>query len=199
MTTDATSTDIPFRTKKERWPGWNVWTIGTVLVALAVCVPIVAVLAIAVGPGEEIWSHLVSTVLGLYVSTTLKLMLSVGFGTLIIGVGAAWLVSTCRFPGRRLFEWALLLPMAMPAYVIAYVYTDILEYAGPVQGLLRDIFGWTLKREYWFPEIRSLGGAASMMTLVLYPYVYLLSRAAFLEQSVGVLEASRMLGRGPWR
>jgi len=89
--------------------------------------------------------------------------------------------------------------MAMPAYVIAYVYTDILEYAGPVQGLLRDMFGWTIKRDYWFPEIRSLGGAVSMMTLVLYPYVYLLSRAAFMEQSVCVLEASRVLGRGPWR
>jgi iron(III) transport system permease protein len=83
--------------------------------------------------------------------------------------------------------------------VIAYVYTDILEYAGPLQGLLREIFGWTTKRDYWFPEIRSLGGAVSMMTLVLYPYVYLLSRAAFMEQSVCVLEASRVLGRGPWR
>ena len=98
-----------------------------------------------------------------------------------------------------MFEWALLLPMAMPAYVVAYVYTDILEYAGPIQGLLRDIFGWTTKRDYWFPEIRSLGGAISMMTLVLYPYIYLLSRAAFMEQSVCVLEASRTLGRGPVR
>ena len=87
----------------------------------------------------------------------------------------------------------------MPAYVIAYVYTDILEYAGRVQGALRDIFAWTTKRDYWFPEIRSLGGAVSMMTLVLYPYVYLLSRAAFMEQSIGVLEASRTLGCGPWR
>ncbi|MBT4463932.1 MAG: iron ABC transporter permease, partial [Rhodospirillaceae bacterium] len=104
-----------------------------------------------------------------------------------------------RFPGKRIFEWALLLPMAMPAYVIAYLYTDILEYAGPVQAMLRDIFGWTTKREYWFPEIRSLGGAISMLTLVLYPYVYLLSRAAFMEQSVCVLEASRVLGRGPVR
>jgi iron(III) transport system permease protein len=187
------------RPRKRLWAWLNVWSIGTVLVALAVVAPILGVLYVGLSPGDGIWSHLVSTVLPLYISTTLLLMIGVGTGTLVIGVGTAWLVSTCRFPGKRIFEWALLLPMAMPAYVIAYVYTDILEYAGPVQSLLRDVFGWTTKREYWFPEIRSLGGAVSMMTLVLYPYVYLLSRAAFLEQSVCVLEASRMLGRGPWR
>lgn len=185
--------------RKTLWAWVNVWTIGTVLIAAALAVPVLTVLYIGLTPGDEIWSHLVDTVLPGYISTTLLLMIGVGTGTLVIGVGTAWLVSTCRFPGRRVFEWALLLPMAMPAYVIAYVYTDILEYAGPVQGLLRDMFGWTLKRDYWFPEIRSLGGAVSMMTLVLYPYVYLLSRAAFMEQSVCVLEASRVLGRGPWR
>jgi len=185
--------------KKEIWSWLNVWSIGTVLIAATMTVPILAVLYIGLTPGDEIWSHLVDTVLPGYITTTLLLMIGVGVGTLLIGVSSAWLVSTCRFPGRRMFEWALLLPMAMPAYVIAYVYTDIFEYAGPIQGLLRDIFGWTTKRDYWFPEIRSLGGAVSMMTLVLYPYVYLLSRAAFMEQSVCVLEASRVLGRGPWR
>ncbi|MCG8508547.1 MAG: iron ABC transporter permease, partial [Rhodospirillales bacterium] len=120
-------------------------------------------------------------------------------GTLAIGTGTAWLVTTCRFPGRRLFEWALLIPLAVPSYVIAYVYTDLLEFAGPIQILLRDITGWTSRADYWFPEIRSLGGAISMMTLVLYPYVYLLARAAFMEQSVCVLEVSRTLGAGPWR
>ncbi len=169
------------------------------LIAVAMSVPIITVIFIGLTPSDAIWSHLASTVLPLYISTTLQLMIGVAVGTLIIGVGTAWLVSTCRFPGKKIFEWALLLPMAMPAYVIAYVYTDILEYAGPVQGLLREIFGWATKREYWFPEIRSVGGAISMMTLVLYPYVYLLSRAAFMEQSVCVLEASRVLGRGPWR
>jgi len=185
--------------RKESWAWVNVWSIGTVTIAAAVTVPILAVIFIGLTPSDEIWSHLASTVLPLYISTTLQLMIGVGIGTLVLGVGTAWLVSTCRFPGKRIFEWALLLPMAIPAYVIAYVYTDILEYAGPVQSLLRDLFGWTTKREYWFPEIRSLGGAVSMMTLVLYPYVYLLSRAAFMEQSVCVLEASRVLGRGPWR
>ncbi|MBT7759377.1 MAG: iron ABC transporter permease, partial [Rhodospirillaceae bacterium] len=158
-----------------------------------------AVIYLALTPGDNIWPHLVSTVLGGYIATTITLMVGVGSGTLVLGVGSAWLVTMCRFPGRRLFEWGMLLPMAMPAYIVAYVYTDILEFAGPVQGALREVFGWSSKRDYWFPEIRSLGGAITMMTLVLYPYVYLLSRAAFLEQSVGVFEASRSLGRGPWR
>ncbi len=199
MTTGAATTGVASRARKQSWSWINLWTIGTVLIAAAAAVPIVAVIFLGLTPSDDIWSHLASTVLPLYIGTTLQLMLGVGIGTLIIGVGTAWLVSTCRFPGKRLFEWALLLPMALPAYVIAYVYTDILEYAGPVQSLLREAFGWTTKREYWFPEIRSLGGAISMMTLVLYPYVYLLSRAAFMEQSVCVLEASRVLGRGPWR
>ncbi len=199
MTTQATALGMAPMAKTDRLSWVNVWSIGTVLIAAAVVVPIGAVNFIGLTPSDDIWRHLATTVLPLYVSTTLQLMIGVGFGTLVIGVGTAWLVSTCRFPGKRIFEWALLLPMAMPAYVIAYVYTDILEYAGPVQTMLREAFGWTTKREYWFPEIRSLGGAVSMMTLVLYPYVYLLSRAAFMEQSVCVLEASRVLGRGPWR
>ncbi|MDP6405612.1 MAG: iron ABC transporter permease [Alphaproteobacteria bacterium] len=175
------------------------WTLASLAIAGAALVPILAVIGLAFSPGDDIWTHLASTVLPDYVATTLQLMLGVGLGTLLIGVGTAWLVTMCRFPGRRIFEWALLLSMAMPAYVIAYVYTDVLEYAGPVQGVLRGIFGWTTMRDYWFPEIRSLGGAITMMTLVLYPYVYLLSRAAFIEQSVGALEASRVLGRGPWQ
>jgi len=175
------------------------WTLGTAAISLAVMLPILAVILLAFSPGDDIWGHLSSTVLPLYVANTVQLMIGVGCGTFLIGVGGAWLVTMYRFPGKAVFEWALLLPMAMPAYVIAYVYTDILEYAGPVQGALRDLFGWTSVRQYWFPEIRSLGGAISMMTLVLYPYVYLLSRAAFLEQSVGVLEASRVLGRNQWQ
>ena len=175
------------------------WTYGALAIAGLAALPILAVIFIAFTPGDDIWSHLATTVLPGYIITTLQLMAGVGAGTLLIGVSAAWLITMCRFPGRRLFEWAMLLPMAMPAYVIAYVYTDILEFAGPVQEMLRDTFGWNNRRDYWFPEIRSTGGAMAMLTLVLYPYVYLLARAAFLEQSVGVLEASRSLGRGPWR
>ena len=174
------------------------WTLGAVAIASLIAVPIFAVIALALTPAESIWGHLSSTVLPLYVRTTLGLMIGVGAGTFIIGTGTAWLVTMCRFPGRRIFEWALLLPMAVPAYVIAYVYTDLLDYAGPVQEAFRAWFGWAGKGDYWFPEIRSLGGAVAMLTLVLYPYVYLLSRAAFLEQSVCVLEVSRTLGRGPW-
>ncbi len=179
--------------------GASGWTVGALLISGVVLVPLLAVVFLAVGPSEDIWGHLLATVLPLYVRTTFALMFGVGLGAVLIGVGTAWLTTMCRFPGRKVFEWALLLPMAMPAYVIAYVYTDLLEYAGPVQGMARALFGWSGPRDYWFPEIRSLGGAISMMTLVLYPYVYLLSRAAFLEQSVCVLEVSRTLGRGPWR
>jgi iron(III) transport system permease protein len=125
-------------------------------------------------------------------------MIGVGFGVLVIGVGTAWLVTMCRFPGSRLFEWALLLPLAAPAYVLAYTYTDFLDFSGPVQTALRSLFGWGYG-DYWFPNIRSVGGAIAMLTLVLYPYVYLLARVAFLEQSVCTLEASRTLGCGPWR
>ena len=182
-----------------RWVRADVWTIGTVFFAAVIAAPILTVLILAASSSGDIWNHLASTVLPRYIRTTLGLMAGAGAGTAVIGVASAWLVTLCRFPGRRVFEWALLLPMAMPAYVVAYVYTDILEYAGPVQELLRQVFGWSSGRDYWFPEIRSLGGAAAMMTLVLYPYVYLLARIAFLQQSACVLEASRTLGLGPWR
>lgn len=175
------------------------WTIGTLGAAALAALPLLAVAGLAATPSADLWRHLVATVLPGYVWTTFALMVGVAAGTVLLGTATAWIATMCRFPGRRVLEVALLLPLAVPAYVIAYVYTDLLEYAGPVQGALREIFGWTGRRDYWFPEIRSLGGAAAMMTLVLYPYVYLLARAAFLEQSVCVLEVSRTLGRGPWR
>ncbi|MDH4249295.1 MAG: iron ABC transporter permease, partial [Deltaproteobacteria bacterium] len=115
-----------------------------------------------------------------------------------IGLGTAWLVARCEFPARRVLAWALLLPLAMPGYLAAYAYTDILEYSGPVQSVLRGTFGWHSRQDYWFPEVRSLGGAILFLSLVLYPYVYLLARTAFSEQSGGVMEAGRSLGRGPW-
>ena len=178
---------------------WSPWGAGTALICSLVAMPLVTVVLLSFGDNRDIWSHLAATVLPDYLVTTGLLMLGVGSGTLLIGVSTAWLVTMCRFPGKFVFEWALLLPIAMPAYIVAFVYTDVLEYAGPVQGALREVFGWNSPRDYWFPEIRSLGGAIAMMTLTLYPYVYLLSRASFLEQSVCVLEVSRTLGRGPWR
>ncbi len=125
-------------------------------------------------------------------------MLGVALGTFVLGTSAAWLTTMCSFPGRRLFEWALLLPMAMPAYIIAYTYTGMLDFAGPLQTFLRETFAWRYG-DYWFPEIRSIGGAICMLSLVLYPYVYLIVRAAFLNQSHALLEVSRSLGNGPWR
>ena len=182
-----------------RFTNIDLWTVVAVVVALAIAVPILTVIGLALTPSENIWPHLASTVLPRLVGTTLGLMVGVSVGTFLIGVGAAWLVSLYRFPGSRIFEWAMLLPLAVPSYVIAFVYTDLLEFAGPVQAALRGTFGWTSPRDYWFPEIRSLGGAIAMMSLVLYPYVYLLARSAFLEQSAGVFEVSRTLGRGPWK
>jgi len=177
----------------------NWWSGGAIILAALAVMPVAAVLIFAFGDSGDIWEHLVKTSLFGYVTTTLWLMLGVGVSVFVTGVSTAWVVTMCRFPGRKVFEWLLLLPLAMPAYVIAYAYTDFLEFAGPVQGLMRTIFGWQTARDYFFPEIRSLGGAIMMMGLVLYPYVYLLARSSFLEQSVNVLEASRTLGRGPWR
>ncbi len=177
---------------------FDYWTLGTLLVAFTVAMPLVAVVAISFTPQQEIWRHLLETVLWRYVGNTLALAVGVGVGTFVIGVGTAWLVTMCRFPGHRVFEWALLVPLAVPAYVIAYTYTDLLEYAGIVQSTLRRLFGWQSARDYWFPDIRTLGGAVAMFSLVLYPYVYLLARSAFLAQSVAVLEVSRTLGRTAW-
>jgi iron(III) transport system permease protein len=175
----------------------NVWSVTLFLIALAVALPVIVIFAHIFMPTEGVWQHLASTVLPRYLTNTFWLVLMVGIGSLVIGTGTAWLVVMCRFPGKRIFEWALLLPLAVPTYVIAYAYTDFLQVAGPLQSLLRDTFGWEYG-DYFFPNIRSLGGAAALITLVLYPYVYLLARASFLEQSVCVLDVGRTLGRGPW-
>jgi iron(III) transport system permease protein len=166
-------------------------------IAALFSIPVLSVLANLIPPSSGTWDHLASTVLPSYIANTVVLVLGVGLGVPVVGVGTAWLVIMCRFPGRRFFDWALILPLAVPAYVMAYTYTDFLQVTGPVQGLLRELTGLG-PRDYWFPEIRSLGGAVVMLVFVLYPYVYLLSRAAFLEQSVCALEVSRTLGRGPW-
>ena len=175
------------------------WTVAAAAVAALVAVPLAAIAYRAMDLTDDTWSHLAATVLPVYVSNTLWLLLGVGAGVVVIGSSTAWLVTMYRFPGRRILSWALLLPLAVPGYVLAFVVTDQLEYAGPVQGALREAFGWTSARDYWFPEIRSLGGAALVLSLVLYPYVYLLARAAFIEQCFCLFEASRTLGRGPAR
>jgi len=165
------------------------------LLAAGLCIlPMVAVAIAAVFGGTETISHLAETVLWRYAANTALLVILVSVGTVAIGTGAAWLVTMTRFPGVRLFEIALALPLAFPAYVLAYAYTDLLDHPGLVQTTLRDLTGWG-PRDYWFPEVRSLPGAAAMLTLVLYPYVYLLARAAFLQQSSTTYLAARALGR----
>ena len=177
----------------------NGWTVVAIAIALLISTPVLFVLGSIFSNAEEIWSHLAATVLPDYILNSLWLMLGVSAGVLPIGVGTAWLVTMCRFPGSRQFEWLLLLPLAAPAYLLAYIYTDMLDYYGPVQTGLRSLFGWESVQDYWFPDIRSLWGAILMLILVLYPYVYLLARVAFLEQSSCTLEASRCLGCNPWR
>ncbi|EXI64320.1 MAG: Sulfate transport system permease protein CysW [Candidatus Accumulibacter adjunctus] len=170
-----------------------------VAIAALVGMPVFSVLSNVLSGGTgATWSHLAATVLPDYIANTLLLCVTVGIGVIVVGVTSAWLTAMHEFPGRRIFAWALVLPMAMPAYVLAYVYTDFLQFVGPLQTWLRDTFAWS-RDDYWFPEIRSLGGAAAMFVFVLYPYVYLLSRTAFIERSSGMLEAARTLGLGPWQ
>ncbi len=167
------------------------------VIALVFTLPIAAILLHLLLPAEGAAAHLATTVLPGYALTTLTLGLGVGIGVTILGTATAWLVTLCRFPGRSVFAWALVLPLAVPGYVMAYAYTDVLQFAGPVQTALRGLFGWEAG-DYWFPQIRSAGGATMMLVLVLYPYVYLLARTAFLEQSVCTLEVARTLGCSPW-
>ncbi|MBL8447306.1 MAG: iron ABC transporter permease [Zoogloeaceae bacterium] len=181
---------------------WGRGPSGLVLAACAVAgwvaVPVLAVfLAVLGGEGSDTWRHLATTVLPEYVANTLILCLGVGIGVSVVGVASAWLTAMYEFPGRRVFEWALVLPLAVPAYVMAYVYTDFLQFVGPVQSALRVAFAWRAS-DYWFPDVRSVGGAVAMFTFVLYPYVYMLARTAFLERAPGIIEAGRLLGLGPW-
>ncbi len=171
---------------------------GGALLAASLCLlPMLAVVLAALSGGTGTLAHLGETVLPRYSWATLQLVVLVSVGTGLIGTGAAWLVTMTRFPGVRLFEIALVLPLAFPAYVLAYAYTDLLDHPGLVQTTLRDLTGWG-PRDYWFPEVRSLPGAAAMLTLVLYPYVYLLARAAFLQQSATAYLAARALGQTAW-
>lgn len=174
------------------------WSIGAVVIAGLVMLPILVVVGMALFPAENVWPHLISTTLPRYLMNTGILMVCVAALAAAMGTGAAWLVTMYRFPGARWLEWLLLLPLAIPAYVGAYALVDFLEYAGPVQTLLRQIFGWSSARDYWFPEIRSRGAAILVLSVSLYPYVYLLTRAALREQSGGTYEVARALGAGPF-
>lgn len=188
------NTSIP----KSYFPKLDRWNVSIMLLALLISLPVLVVGIFLFQPFNENWTHLYENLLGDYIRNSLILMLGVTVGVLSIGISTAWLTSMCDFPFRRFFSWALLLPLAIPAYIIAYTYTGLLDFAGPVQTTLREAFGWTAG-DYFFPEVRSMGGAILMLSLVLYPYVYMLTRAAFLEQSICVLEVSRTLGNSPFQ
>jgi len=193
---DQTASGKKITARPGRAARFDPWSAGAVIIALIVLAPIVAVLGIALFPTDNIWPHLMSTTLPRYLRNTLILMCSVGLLTAMVGTGAAWIVVRYRFPMSRWIEWLLLLPLAVPGYVGAYALVDLLEYAGPVQTGMRAVFGWQNARDYWFPEIRSMGAAILVLSASLFPYVYLLSRAAFREQSGSSEEVAMSLGAG---
>ncbi|MCS6122775.1 ABC transporter permease [Shewanella baltica] len=175
------------------------WSLAGYAVATILVLPLVALILQALQPDEAVFGHLMATVLPTYIINSLLLIFWVSLGALLLALPCAWLMARCEFVGRRYLQWALLLPLAMPGYIVAYVYTDLLDYAGPVQRSLRSIFGWSSPQDYFFPDIRTLGGAACMLSLVLFPYIYLLARTAFMEQSLSLAHASRIMGCSPWQ
>jgi iron(III) transport system permease protein len=156
--------------------------------------PAAAIVVLALSARDSIWPQIAATVLPVYIVETVVLMAGVGFLSFVIGCGTAWLVTMYRFPGRQMLQWALVLPLAVPTYIIAYTFVHVFEYAGPVQGELRELFGWSTPGDYTFPELRSLPGAIVVLSLVLYPYVYLTARASFIRQGAAQIEVARTLG-----
>lgn len=181
----------------EQRPHGIAWLAAITAVVFLMALPIATTVWLAFSPKENIWPHLLATVLPNSLMQTFALMLGAGILTLVTGAGTAWLVTMYRFPGRALADRLLVIPLAMPTYIVAYCYVELLDFSGPVQSGLRALFGWQSARNYWFPEIRSLYGAIFVMSSVLYPYVYLSARASFVQQSVCALEVARTLGRTP--
>ena len=171
------------------------WSVGVILLCSLILGPVLAVLVAAFGDSGGLWSHLYDTVLGRYISNTLILMAGVGVVAIGFGVSSAWVINRYDFAGRRILEWMLLLPAAIPAYIIAYSYTEFFEYAGPLQSALRHLFDWQSPRDYWFPEIRSLGGAILVMAAVLYPYIYMVTRIAFRLTPASLFEIALVHNR----
>lgn len=172
--------------------------LAAVFAAGAAVVPLIAIIGALFAPSPGSWQHLAGTTLPAYLANSFGLMLITGGFSIIVGAATAWLVTATRFPGRNALDAALVLPLAAPGYIIAYVYTDILDVSGPVQTALRGLFSMEAVVPV-LPNVRSLWGAGLMLGLVLYPYVYLLARAAFLQQSASGYLAARTLGAGPWR
>ncbi|WP_016899192.1 ABC transporter permease [Pseudoalteromonas sp. PAMC 22718] len=170
------------------------WSTGLLL-----STPLFFLLVESLQGDSEVFTHLWNTVLWDYISNTVLLVLGVGLLSCLIALPLGWLTAYCRFPGKQQFEWALMLPLAMPTYIIAYVYTDLLDYAGPVQITLREWFGWQSPSDYWFFDIRTLPGAIIMIALVLYPYLYLIFKTALREQSFKLVQASQLMGLSAWK
>src|SRR5690606_38565581 len=185
------------RPARDAGGGGDFWSAGALLIAAFVVMPVTAVLVLAFHPTENIWPHLLATTLPRYAANTAILTLGTGALAAAVGTGAAWIVTMYRFPFSGVLEWLLLMPLAIPAYIGAYALVDFLDYSGPVQVALREAMGWTSARDYWFPAVRSRPGAVLVLAAALYPYVYMLARAAFREQSAGSYEVARALGAGP--
>lgn len=192
MSTRLDAATLPVRKAARAGNGWRgIALILAALVAIPIAVPFLAWLT----PEGAVWRHLAHTVLGELARNTALLVAGVGLGVLVLGTGLAWLTAMCEFPGRRVFEWALMLPLAIPGYVLAFVAIGLLDFSGPLQTTLRAAFG----EELQLPPVRSAGGVIAVMVLALYPYVYMLARAAFLAQGRTLLECGRMLGLSPWQ
>lgn len=179
-------------TRKKFWFGYALILFSIILL------PVYTILIEVFEASNDNWEHLKENVLQDYVLNSMILTLGVSFGSLLLGIPTAWLTAVCSFPLKKTIVLLLILPMAMPSYIIAYTYTGIFDFAGPIQSSLRNYMGWNYG-DYFFPEIRSIGGAVVMFSLVLYPYVYLLARATFLNQSANFIEISRLLNSGPWK
>lgn len=172
------------------WRKASVFALAFILLS-----PVFALIILSFGDSEGLWPHLVSSVLGKYISTTLLLMIGVGCLSLLLGVTCAWIIAAYRFRFSKWLDFIILLPIACPAYLVAYAYTDFFEYAGPVQVALRQFMGWQSARDYYFPEIRSLGGAIFVLSSVLYPYIYLLARTAFRHIPENFYEVAALSNR----
>lgn len=176
-----------------------IWQTKVWFYAVLLMLPVLALMYESTISDGEIFSQLWDTVLVDYIENTVVLVLLVGLLSLLFGLPTAWLIAMCQFPARRYLQWAMMLPLAMPSYLIAYVYTDLFDYAGPIQSQLRDWFGWNSPADYYFFDIRSIGGAATMLAMVLFPYMYLIVRTSLKEQSYQLIHASRMMGCKPWQ
>ena len=173
----------------------NLWNLAIIIVSMFLIWPIASLIFVSFGDSDGLWTHLFQNVLFKYLTTTLSLMIGVLLLSLTFGITTAWIITNYAFPFKKFLDFILILPAACPAYLIAYAYTDFFEYAGPIQGSLRDIMGWSNASEYYFPEIRSITGAIFVLASVLYPYIYLLSRTAFLQTPGSLLEVTSIYGR----